>query len=231
MQDPTEDLKTKVIHAALPHVAFDGWSDATLAAALCDADVAPELGRTLFPRGAVDMALWFHQSGDRAMEETLKNETLADLKIRERVTLAVRTRIEVISDKEAVRRGTTLFALPIYAGDGAKALWGTADAIWSALGDPSTDYNWYTKRATLSGVYASTILFWLGDGSEGAEDTWGFLDRRIENVMQFEKTKAAVQSNPLMKTVFAGPMWVLNQVKAPIPRTDLPGRWAPDSGN
>ena len=87
--------------------------------------------------------------------------------------------------------------------------------------------NWYTKRATLSGVYSATVLFWLGDSSEGHQDTWAFLDRRIENVMQIEKLKAHVRDSPTLSKVMAGPNWVLSQIKAPIrfPKGDLPGSW------
>ncbi len=105
-----------------------------------------------------------------------------------------------------MRRGTTLFALPQHAADGARAIWGTADAIWTALGDTSRDLNWYTKRATLSGVYASTVLYWLGDDSTGHQATWEFLDRRIDDVMQIEKAKAAFRENPLGKALLAGPL-------------------------
>jgi len=126
-----------------------------------------------------------------------------------------------------VRRGATLFALPIHAADGARALWGTADQIWIALGDTSQDVNWYTKRATLSGVYGATVLFWLGDDSPGHQATWDFLDRRIDGVMAFEKVKAAVNKNPLLKPLLALPNWALSQVRAParMPRADLPGSW------
>jgi len=126
-----------------------------------------------------------------------------------------------------VRRGTTLFALPQYAPEGAKLVWGTADAIWAALGDTSEDVNWYTKRAMLSAVYSSTVLFWLGDTSEGHAETWAFLDRRIENVMQIEKVKAQVNSSPTLSMLMAGPNWLLSHVKAPsrLNRSDLPGSW------
>jgi hypothetical protein len=94
--------------------------------------------------------------------------------------------------------GQRAFALPQYAADGARAIWGTADAIWEALGDASDDYNWYTKRATLSAVYGATVLYWLGDESPENRDTWAFLDRRIEDVMRIEKVKAEVQKNPVL---------------------------------
>ena len=96
-----------------------------------------------------------------------------------------------------------MLALPHHAAEGARAIWGTADAIWTALGDRSTDINWYTKRVSLSAVYGATVLYWMGDDSEGHQATWDFLDRRIETVMSFEKTKAALRENPLAKALIA----------------------------
>jgi len=124
-----------------------------------------------------------------------------------------------------VRRGTTLFALPQHAVDGAKAIWGTADVIWTALGDTQRDFSWYTKRATLSGVYASTVLFWLGDDSQGHQATWEFLDRRIEDVMQFEKLKAAINDNAIAKAVMAGPAAIFAKFRAPVVPKDMPGQF------
>ncbi len=223
-----QDLKDQILDAALLHVVFDGWSEDTLKAAIADTGVDEAAVRALFPRGPVDLALAFHRRGDDAMVAALTPEVLAGMKIREKITLAIRTRLELMEmDKEAVRRGTTLFALPIHAADGAKALWETADKIWTALGDTSEDHNWYTKRMTLSGVYSSVVLYWLGDHSEGHEATWAFLERRIEDVMQFEKFKAQVNKSPLLKPLMAGPNWLLSHLKAPAkmaPR-DMPGHW------
>ena len=223
MSTPYDDVKSKVLDAAMAHVVFDGWSDETLKAAVADAGVEPALARAIFPRGAVDLALAYHQHGDKLMLEKLAAADLTELKFREKVAAAVRFRLEV-SDKEAVRRGMTLFALPQHAADGAKALWATADAIWDALGDTSEDVNWYTKRASLSAVLSSTVLYWLGDESEGGEATREFLDRRIENVMAVEKLKAQVNDNPLLKPFMAGPNWLAKQIRAPMrkPRMDWP---------
>lgn len=228
--------KDELLDTALTHVVFDGWSEATLAAAASDCGISAEEARTHFPRGGVDLALAFHARGDELMQTALAQADLAQMRIREKITFAVRTRLELAEPhKEAVRRGTTLFALPMHAGDGAKAVWTTADLIWEALGDPSDDINWYTKRATLSAVLSSTLLFWLGDQSEGHAATWSFLDRRIENVMQFEKLKAQVRGNKLLQPFLAGPEWLAARVKAPqkMPKVDLPGHWShpPESGN
>lgn len=219
--------KDVLLQAAIMHVPFDGWSAATFDAAISDSGVDRTIAESVCPRGAVDLAVHYHTQGDAQMLARLADADLADMKFRDRVAAAVRFRIEAVEDKETVRRGTALFALPMYAADGAKAIWGTADAIWTALGDTSTDVNWYTKRATLSGVYSATVLYWLGDTSEDHVDTWEFLDRRIEDVMQIEKLKAQVNASPILSKVMAGPNWLLGQIKAPqsMAKAGMPGRW------
>ena len=223
----TSDPKAALLAAALHHVPFDGWSDAAFRAAVADAGLSPALARALCPRGATDLALAYHADGDAAMLDRLSREDLSALRFRDRIATAVRFRLNA-ADRELVRRGAALFALPQHAPDGAKAVWGTADAIWTALGDTSDDVNWYTKRAILSGVYSSTLLFWLGDESAGHQNTWDFLDRRIGNVMQFEKLKASVNANPLLKGLLSGPIWLLGKVKAPTRAAapDMPGQWS-----
>ena len=221
------DLMHRLLEAAKPHVPFDGWSETTLKLAAQDADIAPGLVAAICPRGAVDLALAYHAEGDAAMLKRLEETDLSAMRFRDRVAFAVRARLEAVEDRELVRRGTTLFSLPQHAADGAKAIWQTCDHIWTALGDTSDDVNWYTKRATLSGVYGSTVLYWLGDDSEGHVRTWEFLDRRIEDVMQIEKFKAKARENRVVSGLMAGPLAFLGRVRAPQARqqTGMPGRW------
>lgn len=214
MSDQPEAMRAAVLEAALVHVPFDGWSETTLNAAMADTGVAPGLARALFPRGGIDLAVAYHKAGDDAMLERLEETDLSALRFRDRIASAVRFRLEA-ADREAVRRGSALFALPQHGPEGARLIWGTADAIWRALGDRSDDINWYSKRATLSGVYGATVLYWLGDDSPGAEATWAFLDRRVEDVMRIENAKAKVRESKVLSRIFAGPMWLAGKVKAP----------------
>lgn len=226
----TPDAVTEaLLDAALPHVPFDGWSEATFRAALADAGVEPAVARALCPRGALDLAVAFHRRGDRLMRERLARMDLSGLRFREKVAAAVRVRLEAAGDKEAVRRASALFALPHLAPEGARLIWETADAIWTALGDRSQDGNWYTKRATLAAVYAATVLYWLGDTTPGDEATWAFLDRRIADVMRIEEAKAALNRNPLLKPLLAGPNWLMSRIRAPVrpPDPPMPGSWTP----
>ncbi|MDM8164687.1 COQ9 family protein [Roseovarius sp.] len=223
-----DDVKTRLLEAAKPHVPFDGWSDATYRAAVKEAGVAPGLARAVFPRGAIDMALAYHEAGDMEMIRRIEDTDMSEMRFRDKVAMAVRLRLEAAEDKELVRRGMTLFALPHHAMDGAQAVWRTCDRIWTALGDSSDDVNWYTKRATLSGVYGSTVLYWLGDDSEDHARTWEFLDRRIGDVMQFEKVKAQAAENRFVSGLMNGPLSFLNRIKPPNGphQTGMPGRWS-----
>jgi ubiquinone biosynthesis protein COQ9 len=225
--DHIEIAREKVLAAALPHVVFDGWSTETLRAAVADSGVDAGLAAQAFPRGALDLALAFHRAGDAGMLEDLAKADLAGLRFRDRIALAVRLRLEQVADqKEAVRRGVSFFALPGNVSEGAAALWKTADLIWTALGDTSDDVNWYSKRATLSAVYSATVLYWLGDESEGHQATWAFLDRRIDDIMGIEKLKAKARETPVLKDMFAAQTRLFDWVKAPkgAAPDDLPGR-------
>ncbi len=227
-EDHIEATRRAVVEAALPHVAFDGWSDRALARAVEDAGVDPGLSRLAFPRGGVDLALAWHGAGDAALARDLAGADLAGLRFRDRIAYAIIRRLELVADnREAVRRGAALFALPTHSADGARAIWRTADTIWTALGDESRDYNWYTKRTTLSAVYSSSVLYWLGDESPGFTATREFIDRRIDDVMRIEDLKAMLRKNPVTSALMKGPSRILDRVKAPDDTRgyDLPGRW------
>ncbi|PCD77893.1 COQ9 family protein [Pseudothioclava arenosa] len=209
-------MRADLLEAIKPHVAFDGWSEPAFQAAVDEVGLEPALARVICPRGAVDLAVEYHRAGDRAMLAALTEEALGGLKFREKVAFAVRVRLEA-ADPELVRRGASLFALPQHAATGSKLVWETCDLIWRTLGDTSEDYNWYTKRLTLSGVYSSTVLYWIGDESEDHQDSWAFLDRRIEDVMRFEKVKGNLLKLPFVPGL-------LGAIRPPRGTDDLPGK-------
>src|SRR4051812_17448249 len=168
-----------VIKAALPNVPFDGWTDATLARAAESAGF-PGQAKRIFPGGAKDAIAHFMDLADRLMLEDLAALDLANMKVRARIATAVRVRLERwTGSREAVRRALSLAPLPPFAGDALRGWYRTVDTIWRAAGDRATDFNFYTKRALLAGVYGTTVLFWLDDRSPGCTATWAFLDRRI----------------------------------------------------
>lgn len=222
-----ETAARRLLAAALDHVPFDGWSERTLVKASQDARVDLDMARLAYPRGAFDILLAFHRDLDDQAAFHIAQTGSAG-RVRDRVTAAVRQRIELAAPyREAVRRGALTLALPLNATEGARILWRTADTLWIALGDPSRDYNWYSKRAILAGVYGATAMRWLEDDSVDFAATWRFLDRRIEGVMRFEKAKASLRKSPLAATLLAGPRALLRCVSAPsardAPPTGMPG--------
>lgn len=191
-QDMTLDEVRAALAPILPrHAAFDGWrrEAVTMAAEQCgiDADIAT----LAFPGGAMEMIDAWFESIDSRMREALPQEKLATLSIRMRITTLVETRLTLLArDREALRRAQAVMAMPRNAAAAARLGWRAADVMWRAAGDETTDLNHYTKRLTLAGVYAATLLVFVGDESEDWAETRAFLARRIEGVMRFERAKA-----------------------------------------
>lgn len=180
-----DKLKHRLLEAALPDVAFDGWSDELLDKAARRLKVSEDDAREAFPQGALSLVRYFSEWADEKMLQQLTPAKLRDLKIREKIALGVRMRLEILTPlRPAVSSALACLALPprnIYL---PKMVWRTVDAIWRAAGDTATDYNHYTKRLLLSGVLTSTTLYWLNDKSDGCENSWKFLDRRIGEVLK-----------------------------------------------
>ena len=180
-----EARREQLLLAALPHVVFDGWTDGAIRAGAEDLGWAPVEALSAFPGGAAELVEAFSHWADHGMLVALETANQGALRLSDKVALAVRTRLELLEPhREAVRRGVAFFALPSNGPLGLKCLYRTVDAIWYAVGDRSTDYNFYTKRLLLAGVLSSTLLCWLNDRSEGYAETWAFLDRRITQVVK-----------------------------------------------
>jgi len=194
-QAPDESLKQAVLKAALKDAPFDGFTDMVLAKAGKNAGADKAQLARLFPDGPLSLIEYFSSSIDQAMEEKLAALDLPKLKVRNRIKAAVLTRLALLAPhKEAARRAAALMTLPMHAGLAARMMYRTVDAMWRAAGDTSTDFNFYSKRGILAGVYGSTLVRWFNDTGEDEKATQTFLDARIENVMQFEKFKARAKN-------------------------------------
>ncbi len=188
MKMQNEAIKTAILESALPDVPFDGWTLEVLQRAAENAGYTRSMVLSVFPAGVKDAIVYLSHWADAKMMERLSKDKSPPTRIREKIALAVRTRLEVLAPhKEAERLAIAYWARPLRKWDAAKMVWKTADVIWNWAGDTSTDYNRYTKRGLLSGVLTATTLFWLTDTSPGSQDSWAFLDRRIENVMSVGK--------------------------------------------
>ena len=188
---PLEQLRRKLALAVGENAVFDGWTRAAVDSAAKQLGIDPVQARLAMPKSQTAMFDLYIQEVDRGLEDYFTRERLAKLKIREKIRALIWRRLEIMGPaREAVRRALAIFAMPQNLPLALRIGWRTADVMWRIAGDTSTDFNHYTKRMTLGAVYASTLLVWLDDQSEGWSDTAAFLDRRIDNVMKFEKWKA-----------------------------------------
>jgi ubiquinone biosynthesis protein COQ9 len=195
--DPERDASRRaILAAALAHVPFDGWTQTALNAGAADAGLSADNVLLVFPDGPIEAVEFWSGDADRAMLEALASHDLATLRTAERVALAVRLRLQaLIAHREALRRALGLLALPHNALRAAPLGWRTVDAIWWAAGDRATDFNFYSKRLLLSGVYGATVLFFLEDRSANCTATWAFLERRITDVLTIPRAMAALRES------------------------------------
>jgi len=190
-QSPLERIRERIALAVGENAVFDGWTAKAVDSAAAQAGVDQAQARLAFPKTQPAMIDAYIQAVDREMVKRLTPAKLGKMKIREKIRSLVWARLEIMGPaREAVRTALAILAMPQNVPLGMRIGWRTADLMWRAAGDTSTDYNHYTKRLTLGAVYGSTLLAWLDDNSEGWAETAAFLDRRIDNVMQFEKWKA-----------------------------------------
>ena len=190
-----DELRIALAPAIADAAVFDGWTPLAVSNAAQSEGVDPEVAKFAFKGEGPSLAMvqisaWI-AAIDRSMAEALPPEALATLKIRERIRRLVQFRLDAVAgQQEALRRALAIMAMPQNAAQALKLGWSSTDAMWRLAGDTATDYNHYTKRMTLGALYASTLAVFAQDQSEGFADTRAFLERRIENVMQFEKVKA-----------------------------------------
>jgi len=196
MKSPfAESQRDALIEAMLPDVPFDGWSRAALRTAARRIGVPAAEALAFFPDGPADFAACFSRWADRLMLDRLESLALDQLRVPERVALSINTRLEIVEPwREAVRRALTILSLPQNTPLAMRLLYETVDGIWYAAGDSATDFSFYTKRATLVGIYAATLFYWLEDRSPRFADTREFLDRRLAEVARMGQARQRLRT-------------------------------------
>ena len=189
--DPTlDEVRAALAPVIGRHAGFDGWFDAAVHAAADDMGIDRDVAMLAFNGKAIDMIDAWIEGVDLDLARRLPADKLGAMKIRDRITALLATRLEIMApDRESLRRALAIMAMPQNLARSAKMGWRSADRMWRLAGDTATDLNHYTKRMTLSAVYASTLSVFVNDDSDNFADTRAFLDRRIDNVMQIERVK------------------------------------------
>jgi ubiquinone biosynthesis protein COQ9 len=201
---PLQQIRDQLALSVGDNAVFDGWTVKAVEAAAAQHKVDPAQARLAFGKSPLAMIDAYIAAVDAAMVEAFPPEAIAAMKIRDRITQLVWKRFEIMAPaREAIRSALAILALPQNAPHALQLGWRTADRIWRLAGDTATDFNHYTKRMTLGAVYSSTLLAWLDDQSESLAESRAFLDRRIANVMSFEKWKAGWKGDSLTRPSIA----------------------------
>jgi ubiquinone biosynthesis protein COQ9 len=190
-----ESQRGALIEAMLPDVPFDGWSRATLRAGARRTATPFGEALALFPGGPADFVACFSRWADRRLLDRLEILPLDQSRVPERIALAINIRMEIVEPwREAVRRAIAVLALPQHAPLALRLLYETIDGVWYAVGDSATDFSFYTKRATLAGIYAATLLYWLEDRSPGFAETRAFLERRLVDTARISAARRRLEA-------------------------------------
>jgi ubiquinone biosynthesis protein COQ9 len=192
-----DELRLRLAPEIAQAAVFDGWSPEAVRQAATAAGVDADVAAYAFREGAMDMIAAWIAHVDVEMAARLDAAQIAAMPVRERIRTLVTARLDAIAGKEeALSRAMAIMAMPTNVRRALKLGWHSADAMWRLAGDTSTDYNYYTKRTILAGVYAATLSVFASDDSEGKAETRAFLDRRIEGIIRFEKAKASIVRTP-----------------------------------
>jgi ubiquinone biosynthesis protein COQ9 len=193
MKSPVAERdRDRLIEAILPDVAFDGWSRAALRIAAKPLGMTADEASALFPGGAPDLVAGFSRWADRRMLDRFEAAP-PEAGTSARIRRALGLRFEVVAPwREAVRRALSVLALPPHAALGLRLVYDTVDGMWYAAGDAATDFSFYTKRATLAGVYAAALMYWLDDRSDDFAETRAFIDRRLAGVARLGEARERI---------------------------------------
>jgi ubiquinone biosynthesis protein COQ9 len=195
-----QSQRDRILEAALQHIPFEGWTRRALYAGAADIGIDAATAKRLFPRGGDDLLAHLDVWTDRRLVEAVDQAAIDRLRRRERIARLVRMRLEILTPyREAMRRAIAARLLPGNALAAGPALWRSIDLIWALAGDRADDASYYTKRGLLLAVWTSTFFYWLEDHSPGLEETWSFLERRIDNVMQIGRVRGQIDG--LVKTL------------------------------
>ncbi|DBA65800.1 hypothetical protein WJX79_001942 [Trebouxia sp. C0005] len=207
-RDQDVDDKELLLESALQYVGEKGWSDAALISGARHIGFSPAaIG--LLPRGPAELVEYFENKCNMELASKLQSckTEWQHMRTTQRVKEGLKMRLEMNAPYiDTWAQALRIRAQPRNVSAAVEQLAQITDDVWHAAGDKSTDYNWYTKRGLLAGVYTATELYMLTDYSPGFADTWDVLDRRLKDVMTIGRVMGQMGSSAasLMEQISSG---------------------------
>ena len=199
MKNKSKEIsKEKIVLSMLTHVPYDGWNwnalykgaeDIYFLNKKIDENIKTEL-RNLFNNNLTEIVRFLNDYLDTKMENDFLKLKLQKTSIPEKVKTLILLRLKwTFPYKDSIRLSLGFMGMPNNSKKSISMLYKTCDKIWRISGDTSTDFSFYTKRIVLSGLYTSTLLFWINDDSKDLTNTESFLARRLLDISNFGKIK------------------------------------------
>ena len=201
---PLATLRHRLAIKVGENAVFDGWTEAAIDQSADSEGVSRVEARLAMPDSAAGLIDVYTQGVDRELASRFPPHRIVEMRVQDRIRTLLWARLQIMAPaREAVRQGLAILAMPQNALHLARIGWRSVDCMWRLAGDSSTDLSHYTRRTTLAAVYSSTLLVWLDDRSDGFADTAAFLDRRLADVMRFERFKAQWRGSSDRRPSFA----------------------------
>ncbi|KAL8596812.1 hypothetical protein ACOMHN_027141 [Nucella lapillus] len=191
------DTRQRILQAALPFVPQHGWTRKALAAG-AETEGFPSISHGMFPRGGAELVNFFYATCNKDLAVILAERVQQQAETKPSTTEFIRDAVEtrlrmIVPYVDTWPQAMAIQTLPQNALESLTNLRNLMDDIWYYAGDRSVDFNWYTKRASLAGVYKSTEIYLLQDRSPDSTDTWAFMDRRLTDLKTLGKAATTVR--------------------------------------
>ncbi|XP_045813523.1 ubiquinone biosynthesis protein COQ9-B, mitochondrial [Trifolium pratense] len=198
-----EDEHARLLSASLTHVMKLGWTEAALVAGAKDVGLSPSIVGSLSRKEAALVEFFMDDCLQRLVDRIDSDGSLKTLTPSDCISMLIRLRLEMQAPYISTwPQALSIQAQPANVPTSFKQRAMLVDEISHAAGDTASDIDWYAKRTVLGGIYSTTEIYMLTDGSAGFRDTWAFLDARVKDAFDLKKTIQEAQY--LAEAVSAG---------------------------
>ena len=194
--------RLKILKFAKIVVAKDGLTSNTFKNISKKYDLNIDEMNLLFPGGKNDFLYFVLEQLNIDLENYCKKLDLIRLPVHKRIRKILLSKINIMDKEKKFYKKIFLnllipkknFSLPI-------KLYKSVDQIWFIAGDTSVDFNFYTKRLILAGIYSRVIFFFFNNNNQKLlEDLLDSNLRRVSKIPEL-KTKLNIFKDLLPKAI------------------------------
>jgi ubiquinone biosynthesis protein COQ9 len=188
--------KQKIISKFIELLQFEGWSNNTLEKAAKECGFDSGYLSIIYPGGISEFTNEFITECNDAALKVALDDNFAKLRTTQKVEEIIYRRIgtyhNVLGSIDNVRKFVGYCGNPVNVPGSLRNIYSFSSDVWYLLGDKSTDFNYYTKRISLSAIYTKCMLYSLSDKSDNLTQTKKYIQKSIDGLMKINKLKQKV---------------------------------------